>query len=120
MAQNKDIKQIFDLFLNEKNLLNSKFSQKVHIHTIKAEQVKQMFDNFHPDPRLKNQQLPTFDSSKSISNKISTMQEALLNNPVQSSQSHKIFSDPSQSPGSFKNNSVTPIKRIELEVDIKV
>ena len=99
LAFNKEIKQIFDLFLAEKNLLNSKFSQKVHIHTIKSEQVQQMFDSFKPDPEPKDQQLISDNSSTSnTSNQISTVQKGLHNN----------------------NKSITPIKKIELEIDTKV
>ena len=121
MARSKEIKQIFDLYLAEKNLLNSKFSQKVHIHTIKAEQVQQMFENFCPDSELGNQ-LPLVNSSKSTSNsnQISTIQGASSNNPIRPSHGHKYFGDCSKSPARSDNKSVTPIKKIGLDVDIKV
>ena len=123
MAHNKEIKQIFDLFLAEKNLLNSTFSQKVHIHTIKSEQVKQMFDSFKADPELKNQKLVSDNSSKltsNTSNQISTIQASLYNNSFQPTQYNKNFNDTGQSHVQSENKSITPIKTIDLEIDNKV
>jgi ankyrin repeat protein len=76
MTMDRDIKQIFDIFLTEKNLLNTKFSQKVTIHSTKSENVKQMFDHYRPE-----------STNSNIS-------------PAFSKQ-------------------ITPIKKVELEVDTK-
>jgi len=44
LASTSEIKRIFENFLAEKNMLSSKFTQKIKIHNTKPENVQRMFE----------------------------------------------------------------------------
>ena len=44
LAEEREIKKLFETFMTEKNLLNSKCTQKVTIHSIKSENLRKIFE----------------------------------------------------------------------------
>jgi len=65
LASTQEIRKIFESFLAEKNLLNSKYTQKIKIHNTKPENVQRMFEAAQPNINKLNSQ-PT-KSSKEMS-----------------------------------------------------
>jgi hypothetical protein len=45
LADSKEIKKLFEVFLSEKSLLNGRFTQKITIHNTKSDSIKKMFEN---------------------------------------------------------------------------
>jgi hypothetical protein len=66
LAESKDIKKLFEVFLSEKNMLSSKFTQKVTIHNTKNDSIKKMFENIIDDSAYKalNKKANDSDSSE--------------------------------------------------------
>jgi len=45
LQSDREIKRLFEIFITEKNLLNSKSLQRVPIHTTQSENINKMFEN---------------------------------------------------------------------------
>lgn len=45
LSDDRDIKKLFEAFMSERNLLNTKFTQRVTIFNTQSENIKKMFEN---------------------------------------------------------------------------
>jgi tRNA A-37 threonylcarbamoyl transferase component Bud32 len=66
VADHKEVKKLFEVFLSEKNTLSSKYTQKVTIHNTKNDNIKKMFENIIDDSAYRNlnNKKKTSDSSE--------------------------------------------------------
>ena len=54
LARSEDIKQVFSMYMSEKSLLETKFTQRIQIHHTKNDIVKKMFENTGYESQFKS------------------------------------------------------------------
>ncbi len=50
LQTDKEIKKLFEIYMNEKNFTNKNYTQRVQIHTTQSESINKMFESIRTGP----------------------------------------------------------------------